>query len=93
MPKSILTGKGEQENKQTLVELKDMFLRSRIGSIQEKIANAVCGQVFKQLADVNGWKEVPKIRFVKRNRYDVDEVIALKGAGLIDNATAMLMLR
>jgi hypothetical protein len=42
---------------------------------------------------VNGWKDVPMIRFVKRNRYDVDEVIALKGAGLIDQATALSMLR
>jgi hypothetical protein len=70
-----------------------MFLRSRIGSIQEKVANAVCSQVFKQLSKVNGWKDVPMIRFVKRNRYDVDEVIALKGAGLIDQATALSMLR
>ena len=62
IPKSLITGAGEQENKQTLRELKTI-MRLRMKSMQRKIAWAVEEQVFKLQGERSGWKEIPSIEF------------------------------
>lgn len=60
VPKALVTGIGEQENKQTLKEQKEVF-RLRIKSIEQKISRAVEIQVFSQIAAWNGWDEIPRL--------------------------------
>jgi hypothetical protein len=62
IPKSLITGAGEQENKQTLRELKTI-LRLRMKSMQRKIAHSIRDQVFRQQAEAEGWKEIPSLEF------------------------------
>jgi hypothetical protein len=50
VPKSLITGAGEQENKQTLKEIKAVF-RLRLKTIQRKIASSIEEQVFTQIPE------------------------------------------
>jgi hypothetical protein len=62
IPKSLITGAGEQENKQTLRELKTI-LRLKMKSIQRKIGWAMEEQVFRLQAERSGWAEIPTLEF------------------------------
>ena len=62
VPKPLITGAGEQENKQTLEGQKEIFML-KVKSWEKKIARGIEVQVFSQLAERLGWDEIPKMRF------------------------------
>jgi hypothetical protein len=62
LPKTLITGIGENENRAVLDSMLAVTNR-RVGRIQNSISNVIRESLFKKIVEENNYKDVPKMRW------------------------------